>query len=123
LGEIPHKQLSYELVGLAQKVHRVLGPGLPEAVYQRALCYEIAKSRIPFENEKKIEVWYESHLCGEFRLDLVVDGKIILELKAVDALCDAHTSQVLTCLKASGLRLAILMNFGGKSLETKRVLL
>ena len=123
MTEILHKQLSFDLVGLAQKVHRVLGPGFPEAVYRRALCYEIAKAQIPFENEKKVEVWYEDHLCGEFRLDLVVDGKVILELKALDALCDAHVSQVLTYLKATGLNLAILMNFGNKSFETKRVIL
>jgi GxxExxY protein len=123
LGEILHKQLSFDLVGMAQKVHRVLGPGFPESVYRRALCYEIAKAQVPFETEKKIEVWYEDHLCGEFRTDLIVDGKLVLELKAVDALCDAHVSQVLTYLKATALHLGILLNFGTPSLETKRVVL
>ena len=118
-----HRRLSFEVVGCAQKVHRVLGPGFPEGVYHRALCYELIEAKIPFESEKLVEVYYNGKLCGEFRLDFVVDGRIILELKALGALSDSHMAQAISYLKATGLKLAILMNFGTGSLETKRVVL
>jgi len=122
-GEVYHRKLSFDVVGCAQRVHATLGPGFPESVYQRALCHELVQSKIPFESEKRAEVWYEGALCGEFRMDIVVDGKIVLELKALGALADDHLAQALSYLKATGLRLAILMNFGTRSLETKRVVL
>ena len=118
-----HGELTSKVIGCAFKVHATLGPGFPENVYQRALCQELLKARIPFEPEKGYDVWYEGALCGQFRVDLLVDGKVILELKALDGLCDEHMAQALTYLKASGLDLALLLNFGRKSLEVKRVIL
>ena len=118
-----HRQLSFAVVGCAQRVHRALGPGFPEGVYQRALCHELAKSNIPFESEKATEVFYDGVLCGQYRIDILVDGKIVLELKALERLSDDHLAQALSYLKATGLHLAILMNFGRKSLEAKRVVL
>ena len=118
-----HRKLSFEVVGCAQKVHRELGPGFPESVYQRALSHELAKAKIPFESERSTEVFYDRVLCGQFRMDMVVGEAIILELKALERLTDEHVAQALSYLKATGLRLAILVNFGTKSLETKRVVL
>lgn len=123
MAEIVHKQLSFDIIGCAQKVHSVLGPGFPESVYHRALCVELAKAKIPFESEKSVEVWYEEHLCGTFRMDIVVDEKVVLELKALNGLADDHLAQALSYLKATGLNLAIVLNFGCKSLNTKRVVL
>jgi GxxExxY protein len=117
---IIHKELSYQVVGCAQKVHSALGPGLPEAVYKKALCHELAKASIPFEEEAEFQVLYDGYLCGKFRVDILVDKKIVLELKAADAICDQYEKQALTYLKASGLQLAILMNFGEERLNSKR---
>jgi len=83
----------------------------------------MAKARIPFVSEKGVEVSYDGVVCGEFRMDLVVADKLVLELKALERLADVHLSQALSYLKATGLKLAILLNFGQKSLETKRVVL
>ena len=123
MAKIIHKQLSFDVVGCAQKVHSVLGPGFPESVYHRALCVELAKSKIPFESEKSVEVWYEGNLCGTFRMDIVVDEKVVLELKALNGLVNDHLGQALSYLKATGLNLAIILNFGCRSLEIKRVVL
>lgn len=121
--QLLHSQLSYKIIGCAQKVHRVLGPGFPESVYHNSLCYELLDERIPFESEKTAEVYYGKRKCGEFRMDLVVDSRIILELKALERLNDNHMAQAMSYLKATGLRLALLINFGNRSLETKRVVL
>jgi len=122
-AELLHKDLSYKVVGCAQKVHRVLGPGFPESIYQRALCHELLLCKIPFDSQKETDVYYEGLLCGQFRMDVLVEGKVILELKAVDAMTDDHVSQAISYLKATGLRLAILMNFGKSRLQTKRVVI
>jgi GxxExxY protein len=117
------RKLSYDAVGCAQRVHAALGPGFPEQVYHRAMCHELAKARIPFVSEKAVEVSYDGIVCGEFRMDLVVEDKIVLELKALEHLTDVHLAQALSYLKATALKLAMLINFGQKSLETKRVVL
>ena len=120
---IRHRQLSFYVVGCEQRVHAALGPGFPEGVYHRALCVELAEGKIPFESEKTVEVFYRKTRCGEFRCDLVVSGSIVLELKALESLNDQHVAQVLSYLKATGLELAIVLNFGAESLQTKRVVL
>ena len=122
MADIVHKQLSYDVVGCAQRVHSELGPGFPEGVYHKALCCELMKADIPFESEKQSEVFYAGVLCGQFRMDIVVDERIILELKALGQLTNDHLAQALSYLKATELKLAILINFGAQSLETKRVL-
>ena len=122
-GKIIHKELSFEVVGCAQRVHSALGRGFTEGLYHKALCHELVKCKIPFESEAHAEVFYEGVLCGEFRMDMVVDQKIVLELKALDSLTDTHVWQAISYLKATGLKLAILLNFGTERLETKRVVL
>lgn len=118
--ELVQGRLSYEVVGCAQRVHAALGPGLPEAVYQHALCHELAKAHIPFQAQARFEVVYDGAVCGEFRADVYVSEKIILELKAVEAVCQQHEAQTLACLKASNARVGILINFGEVGLKTKR---
>jgi len=83
----------------------------------------MAQAKIPFESEKLIQIYYNGVLCGEFRLDLLVDAKVVVELKALDGLNDQHLAQAISYLKATGLKLAILINFGQKSLEVRRVVL
>ena len=122
-GKLPHGNLTYAIIGAAQKAHAALGPGFPESVYHRALCRALLTEKMPFESEKRFEVHFDGALCGEFRTDLVVAGEVIVELKALDRLTDEHLAQVLSYLKASGLRVGLLLNFGRKSMETRRVVL
>jgi len=121
MTEILFKELSYDVVGAAMEVHRILGPGFLEAVYQAALEHELALRNIPFEAQKRLAVTYKGRLVGEYVADIVVDGQIILELKAISALTKAHEAQAHNYLAATGLRLAILLNFGAKSLQQERV--
>ena len=123
MEEVYHRQLSYQVVGCAQRVHAALRPGFPESVYHRALCVELTGAGIAFEGEKCVEVFYEDTCCGEFRCDIVAAGSVVLELKALGQLTGDHIAQALSYLKATGLKLAILINFGQKSLETRRVVL
>jgi GxxExxY protein len=118
-----HSDLTYRIIGCAQTVHSVLGPGFPEGVYHKALSHEIPKARIPVENQKEVDVFYDGVLCGEYRLDLLVDGKVVVELKAVDSLIDSHLAQMISYLKATGLEVGLLLNFGTKSLQVRRVVL
>lgn len=117
---IVYKELAYAVVGCAQRVHSALGPGFPEVVYKRALGHELMSKRIPFETEAEFDVAYDGKFCGKFRVDVFVDQKIVLELKAVESLCDQNAAQVLAYLKATGCKLAILMNFGQTRLVAKR---
>jgi len=118
---IVHTELSYRVVGCAQRVHAELGPGFPEAVYQKALGHELAKSQIPFQSQARFEVAYDGVLCGEFRVDVDVDDKVIIEIKAVETLCREHVAQLLAYLKASGRELGLFMNFGEASLRVQRL--
>ncbi len=105
-------RLSNKIIGLAIETHRQLGPGLLESAYQQSLAYEFSKNNIPFELEKKIPVIYKSvNIDCAYRADMVVDNKILLELKSVDRLLPIHEAQVLTYLKLSGLKLGLLINF------------
>lgn len=121
MTEILFKELSYETVGAAMEVHRILGPGFLEAVYQQALAHELDLRGIPFEQQKRLPVSYKGHPVGDYVADLVVDGQIILELKSVSRLTPAHEAQAHNYLAATGLRLAILLNFGTTSLQQKRI--
>jgi GxxExxY protein len=117
MTEILFKELSYAVTGAAMEVHRELGPGFLEAVYQQAMVYELNQRNIPFEAQKALPVYYKGELVGEYKADIVVDGKIILELKSVSALNSAHEAQALHYLAATGLHLAIF----AVSLVTKRI--
>ena len=115
------KELSYAVVGAAMEVHRTLGPGFLESVYEEALAHELALRGIPFERQKRLPVQYKGQLVGEYVADLIVDDEIILELKAVSKITAAHEAQAHHYLAATGLHLAILLNFGAASLQQKRI--
>jgi GxxExxY protein len=119
--EVLYKELSYAIVGAAMEVHGVLGSGFLEAVYQAALAHELALRGIQFEQFKRLPVIYKGVSVGEYEADLVVEDKVILELKAVSRLHPAHEAQALNYLAATGLRLVILINFGAPSLQHKRL--
>jgi GxxExxY protein len=105
-------KVSREIIGAAIEVHKVLGPGLLESAYEKCLVYEIARLGLSFERQKAIPVIYKEELidCG-YRLDLLVENKIIVELKTVEFLNPVHEAQILTYMKFSGIRIGLLINF------------
>lgn len=116
-----YPELSYEIMGVVYEVHNQLGPGYPEEIYQRAVAFEFAARNIHVEEQKVIPVLYKGQQMGIFRLDMVVDDKIILEFKAVSELNDLFKQQTLSYLKASGLKLGILINFGSEKVQYIRI--
>ena len=121
MTEILFKELSYDVVGAVMEVHRTLGPGFLESVYEAALAHELTLRGIPFEQQKRLSIHYKAQQVGDYVADLVVDGAIILELKAVSRLTAVHEAQAHNYLAATGLRLAIILNFGAASLQQKRI--
>ena len=121
MTRILFKELSYAVVGAAMEVHRTLGPGFLEAVYEEALAHELTLLGIPFEQQPRLPVQYKGQPVGEYVADLIVDGQIILELKAVSRITPGHEAQAHNYLAATGLRLAIILNFGAVSLQQKRI--
>lgn len=121
MTEIIEKELSYRLQGAIMEVYNTLGPGFREETYRRALILELNARGIPHEVEKGISIKYREQKIDEYRLDLVVDGKIVVELKAVSEMHSRFQAQLLSYLKASGLRLGILVNFGTDKLIMKRL--
>lgn len=117
-----YKEESYNIRGAMMAVHCELGSGFLERVYQDALEYEFRERGIPYEREKKIQVMYKGKPLGEpYRADFVCYGKIIVELKAVKTLEDTHYAQVLNYLKATRMKLGILVNFHDTFITPKRI--
>lgn len=115
---------TYGIIGAAMSVHRELGRGFLEPVYQDALEQEFLLQNIPFEREKELPVFYKkTRLRSFYRMDFVCYDSIIVELKALPEISSKEESQVLNYLKASGFHRALLINFGTKSLEHKRIVL
>jgi GxxExxY protein len=113
------------VIGCGITVHRILGPGYKEAIYQHAYCLELDDAGLKFECEKRILVPYKRWEIPGHRLDLIVEGCVIVEIKAVERLAEVHRLQVLSYLRATGLRLGYVLNFNVEILKngTKRVVL
>lgn len=107
----------HEIVGSALAVHRELGPGYLESFYKKAMCVEMRSRAIAFECEKAVDVSYRGELLGTHRIDLVVQGLLVVELKAVDRLDVVHRNQVIAYLKATRLRVGLLINFNAALLK------
>ena len=105
-------RLSGQIIGMAIEVHRHLGPGLLESAYEECLCFELAEAGIEFKRQVSLPLIYKSIRldCG-YRMDLVVDEKIVVEIKAVERTLPIHKAQLLTYLRLSGRRVGLLMNF------------
>ena len=104
------------------EVHNQLGPGFTEDIYENAVVHELETRKIHFKKQQIVHIYYKEKLVGDYRLDLVVADEIILELKAVQEILEVHKSQVLSYLKATHLRLGLLINFGSKKVESYRIL-
>ena len=113
------------ILGAAIEVHRALGPGYLERVYEEALAVELSLRGIQFERQYPVSVLYKGHLCGEGKLDFLVEGVLILELKTAEALGDIHKTQVISYLKVTGLDVGLLLNFQVPAMKDgiKRVIL
>lgn len=116
-----HKQLTHNIIGCAMKVHSTLGSGFQEVIYQRALAIEMTKQKLAIERELEMEIFYDDHLIGSRRVDFFVEDKIMVELKAVSKLDDLHLAQAMNYCQAYNLPIGLLINFGSKSLQYKRV--
>ena len=121
---IIYKEDAYSIVGRCMEVHRILGKGFSEIVYKEALQLEFNEHNILFEREKEFDIMYKDHvLPRKYFADFVVYNKIILEVKAIEALTDSHIKQTLNYLAASKCKLGLLVNFGEDSLKYKRIVL
>ena len=124
MSELIYKEESFKSIGLCMEVHRELGKGHDEVIYKDALVVELSQAQIAFSREKNYEITYKGVILPHFYYaDFVVMDKILFEAKAAEKLTDAHVKQVLNYLAASKLRLGLLVNFGGDSLEWKRIIL
>ena len=115
--------ISGRILEAAVAVHKALGPGFLESVYQEAMEVALRNRDIAFEDQKEIRIFFEDEPIDLHRLDLVVNGEIIVELKAVKAFEDVHYAQLKSYLKATGLRVGLLLNFNAPTLAVKRVVL
>jgi len=114
-----HK-LTEGIIGCAMKVHLTLGPGYLESVYRKALAHELSKAGLRVECEKPIAVHYDGIAVGDFFADMLVEERVILELKANQALASSHEVQLVNYLTSTGIEIGLLFNFGAKRLEFKR---
>ena len=117
------KDLSYRIIGIAFKIHSKLGCALPEKCYQHAFQQEIDTQHIPFTAQQAHQVYYNDNLVGIYYSDLIIENKIILELKSDDRITQGHVSQLFTYLRVTGIKVGYVINFGAKSLQFKRVIL
>jgi GxxExxY protein len=113
--------LTHKVIGCAMKVHSVLGNGFQEVIYQRALAIELEKKSIAFQREVEMKIFYDEIEIGKRRVDFFVNEEITVELKAVISLEDVHLAQAKNYLEAFKINTGLLINFGAKSLEFKRV--
>lgn len=122
MTELLFQNQSYEIIGACMKIHSALGSGYKEAIYQDALEVELSNRRIPFIREKKFDVVYEGVILKHhFIADFVIYNEIIVELKSNKEIINPFIAQTINYLKASGLRLGLVINFGNSSLQTRRI--
>ena len=119
---IIYKDLSYKIIELALEVHNELGCGFLEKVYENALML-LDREKIPARQQAPADVYFKSKVIGQYFADILVDNKLILELKTVDVIANIHTAQVLNYLRATGLKLGLILNFGKPRFEYKRLVL
>ena len=116
-----HKELTYKIIGCAMEVHKHLGNGFQEVIYQRALAIEMKMQGIEFSREHEMKISYKGYNIGTRRVDFFVENLIMVEIKAVINLEDVHLAQAMNYVEAYNLEIGLLINFGAKSLQHKRV--
>lgn len=116
-----YSELTGKIIGCAMKVHSALGNGFQEVIYQRALEIEMLEEHINFSREHEMPIFYKQQQIGTRRVDFLVEGIVSVELKAITQLEDVHLAQAINYLEAYDLEVGLLINFGAKSLQTKRI--
>ena len=114
-------ELTHKIIGCAMQVHSAMGNGFQEVIYQRALAIELAYQKMNFTREQEMEIFYREQPIGTRRVDFFVEGKVMVELKAIEKLEEVHKAQAINYLEAYSIADGLLINFGGTSLEFKRV--
>ena len=114
-------QLTHKIIGCAMQVHSTLGNGFQEVIYQRALAIELAYQNLVFEREKEMELFYRDEQIGARRVDFFVEGLVMVEIKAIEKLENVHKAQAINYCEAYNIADGLLINFGGQSLDFKRV--
>ena len=117
-----HSDLTAKIIGAAIEVHKVLGNGFQEVVYQRALAIELTNQRLSFLRELEMSIEYKGEDIGTRRVDFFIENKVMVEIKAIIQLEDVHLAQAINYLEAYDLEIGLLINFGSKSLEFKRLM-
>jgi GxxExxY protein len=120
---IIYKELSYKIVELSLEVHNELGCGFLEKVYENALMLLFERDKIPARQQAPADVYFQGKVIGQYFADILVDNKVILELKTIDVIANIHTAQVLNYLRATGMKLGMILNFGKPTFEYKRLVL
>ncbi|MBK9631361.1 MAG: GxxExxY protein [Saprospiraceae bacterium] len=121
INEDEINDLTHKIIGCAMQVHRTIGNGFQEVIYQRALGIEFSFKGLKYEREQEMEIFYRGEHIGTRRVDFFVEGKVMVEIKAVMQLEDTHKAQAINYLEAYGLANGLLINFGSRSLDFKRV--
>jgi GxxExxY protein len=116
-----HEELTRRIIGCAMEVHRALGNGFQEVIYQRALSIEFELNKLKFVREQEMLIYYREQSIGSRRVDFFVEGSIMVEIKAMTKLEDVHLAQALNYLECYKIQIGMLLNFGQRSLEFKRV--
>ena len=119
--QFPHGELTDRILGAAIQVHRLLGPGFLEKMYENAVCLELAKRRIGFERQVPVHVTYDGEEIGLHRIDLIIERKVVVEIKAIKEVEDVHLATVLSYLKATGLTAGLILNYRAARLAIRRV--
>lgn len=117
-----HADITQKIIGAAMKVHRTLGSGFQEIIYQRALAIELESTGLGFIREKERAVFYNGSQIGTRRVDFLIEGCVLVEMKAVTELNDVHLAQAINYLEAFGFEVGLLINFGSRSLQFKRLI-
>ncbi len=120
--EYKYSDITGKVIGAAMQVHKVLGNGFQEVIYQRALAIELKKNGLSFQRELEMPIFYDGLDIGTRRVDFLVEDKVMVELKAIIRLEDVHLAQGINYLEAYKLEIGLLINFGAKSLEFKRLI-
>jgi GxxExxY protein len=122
MEEFKYGDITHKIIGAAMEVHRHLGNGFQEVIYQRALAIEFRLVGLSFIREQEMSIFYKQEPIGSRRVDFFIEGKIMVELKAIIQLEDVHLAQGLNYLEAYNLEIGLLINFGAKSLQHKRLM-
>jgi GxxExxY protein len=120
--DVKSEAVTREIIGAGMEVHRTLGPGYLESIYQRAMIRELGGRGLPIRTEMAVDILYKGESVGRHRMDLIVAGEVVVELKCVSKLAEVHRAQTISYLKATGIAVGLVLNFAGTSLNWQRII-